>query len=275
MDEQLDDMFMEHLDSSESFSGFGESHSKANHSAAASADASNDHQFLEEFKARDEEFLSLMRDYEHLGFKNGMEEARFAAMELSGGKLVKKDDIARMFSHAGGWKVGALEEAELVRAVGSQVEGEGINVARFQEFLLATSVGKNAAEHAFQPKFPIKLKTVMIEGFPAKTSVAYVNSLCSEYGLIENVKRVDSGAKHSKHHLPPSKFAVTFMDEHSASRTVQKLHGFSSRRIAGPLSCRLLIEEQSVLAPLVSSSVPIRDPASGSTNSAGASAVLL
>jgi hypothetical protein len=244
MDVQLDDMFMEHLDSSDSLFGSGDADSAANYSAAVSAEASSDHQFLEEFKARDEEFLSLMRDYEHLGFKNGTEEARFAAMELSGGKRVKNDDIVRMFSHAGGWKVGALEEAELVRAVGNQVEGEGINFSRFQEFLLATSVGKNAAEHAFQPKFPIKHKSVIIEGFPAKTSIAYVNSLCSEYGLIESVKRVDPGAKPSKHHAPPVKFAVTFADEHSASRTVQKLHGFSSKRIAGPLSCRLILEEQ-------------------------------
>jgi hypothetical protein len=250
MEEHLDDMFMEHVDSSESSVRSGE-FSPDKLFSSASPDASQDHQFLEEFKARDEEFLSVMRNYDHLLFKNGIEEARSAAIELAGKQqTIKKNDIVSMFGHAGGWKIGALEEAALLRAMGNQHEGELINMSSFQEFLLTTSVGRNAANYAFQPKLPIKLLSVVIEGFPNKTSVAYVNSLCSEYGLIQEVKKLisDSGAKSSKH-PPPQKFSVTFADELSASRAVQKLHGFTSKRIPGPLSCRLILEDGSSLAP--------------------------
>jgi hypothetical protein len=249
MEARLDEMFIEHEGSSESSVRFGEVFLEKLFSSAP-PDASNDHQFLEEFKARDEEFLAVMRNYDHLFFKNGVEEARSAAIELAGKKqIIKKNDIVSMFSHAGGWKIGALEEAELLRAMGNQhEEGEFINMSGFQEFLLTTSVGKNASNYAFQPKLPSKLLSVIIEGFPSKTSVAYVNSLCSEYGLIQEVKKLisDSGAKASKH-PPPPKFSVTFVDELSASRAVQKLHGFTSKRIPGPVSCQLILEDGSSL----------------------------
>ncbi len=245
MEEDFNDdhLFTEQADSFEEPSRYGEFHGPEKQFSAASGDDSNDKHFLEEFKARDEEFLSLMRNYEHLVFKNGVEEARSAAMELCAKKqTIKKSDIVSMFAHAGGWKVGAMEEAELIRVMGQchtqPADGDAINASRFQEFLLSTSVGKNAASHAFQPKLPVKLLTVIIDGLPMKTSLPYVNSLCSEHGLIQDVKVVDSGAKHPKH--PNLKFSVTFADEQSALRAVRKLNGFSSKRIPGPVSCRLL-----------------------------------
>jgi hypothetical protein len=240
MEEDFNDdhLFTEQAHSFEESSRYGECHGPEKQ-FSASGDDSNDQHFLEEFKARDEEFLSLMRNYEHLIFKNGVEEARSAAMELCAKKqTIKKSDIVSMFAHAGGWKVGAVEEAELVRAMGHTHDDDVINASRLQEFLLSTSVGKNAANHAFQPKLRVKLLTVIIDGLPMKTSLPYVNSLCSEHGLIQEVKVVsDSGAKHAKQ---PPKFSVTFADEQSALRAVRKLNGFSSKRIPGPVSCRVL-----------------------------------
>lgn len=230
-------------DALEFSSRFGEAGSSKNQSLAQLADDSDQHRFLEEMKARDQDFLSIMRQYEHLVFTSGPEEARIAAKELAGGKqVIKKKDIVSMFGHAGGWKIGNLETAALMRVLGKQTDGELINACSFQEFLLTTSIGKNAPHDAFQPKLPCKLLSVVINGFPIKTSIAYVNSFCSEYGSIRSVKRLDAGSKHSKH---PSqlKFVVTYVDEHSAHRAVMSLKGFSSKRIPGPLSCQLQPEE--------------------------------
>jgi hypothetical protein len=237
MDEQPDDMFMEKLDEPEFSFGFGESSGAANQHAADASDESNELRFLEEFKARDEDFLSLMRNYDHLIFRNGLDEARAAALELAASKqTIKKSDIISMFSHAGGWKIGHLEKAGLFRIMGKQFDGELIDAPAFQQFAMSTSIGKNDPHHAFQPKLPSKLLCVITEGWPAKTSIAYVNSLCSEYGNIRDIKDLDSGSKHAKHH---PKFLVTFADEPSASRAAARLQGFSSKRIPGPLSCRL------------------------------------
>jgi len=236
--DQLDEMFADGLESLELSFGVDDG---LKHQSDTSAVVSDEHQFLEEFKARDEEFLSLMRNYEHLPFKSGAEEARTAAIELAGNsKCIRKADVVRLFGHAGGWKIGHLEVAELMRAVGKQTEGDLISVSSCQEFLMSTSIAKNARNDAFQPKLPSKLNSVLIDGFPVKTSVALVNSLCSEHGMIREVKLLDSDMKQTKSKkTTPQKFLVTFEDAHSALRAVQILHGFSSKRIPGPLTCVL------------------------------------
>jgi hypothetical protein len=232
-----------------SFGGFDHSQ---NH-VGVSADGSNEHQFLEEFKARDEEFLSAMRNYEYLGFKDGMEEARTFAMELAGKKpTIKKEDIFSMFTHAGGWKIRNLEKDELLRAMGKRCDGDSISVEALQEFLATTSIGQNAANHVFQPKLSEKICSVIIQGFPMKTTVAYVNSLCSEHGIIQRVDILDSVSKKSKHSAHMS-FLVKFADEHSACRAVQKLHGYSSKRVPGPLSCQLVPEEANCVVAIAPS----------------------
>jgi hypothetical protein len=251
MEDQYDDVFID--DALGFTSRFGEAGSSKNEGLAQLADDSDQHRFLEEMRARDQDFLSIMRQYEHLVFTCGPEEARIAAKELAGGKLsIKKKDIISMFGHAGGWKIGNLERAGLMRVLGNQTDGELIDACSFQEFLLTTSIGKNTLHDAFQPKLPCKFLSVIINGFPVKTSIAYVNSFCSEYGSIRSVRRLDVGSKHSKH---PSlqKFVVTYADEHSASRAVLNLNGFSSKRIPGPLSCQLLPEEDSLGDALASS----------------------
>lgn len=243
MDEQFDGMFLD--DPSEFSFRFGEPGGSRNEILAHSADASDEHRFLEEMKARDQDFLSIMRRYEHLIFTNGNDEARIATKELAGGKqAIKKNDIITMFGHAGGWKIGNLEKAELMRVMGSQTEGEMISISRFQEFLLTTSICKNAPNDAFQPKIPTKFLSVIINGFPMKTSIAYVNSFCSEYGSIRVVKKLETSSKLSKQ-SSLLKFLVTFENEHAATQAVQKLQGFSSKRIPGPLLCQLTTEEDS------------------------------
>jgi hypothetical protein len=240
MDEQFDGMFMD--DPSEFSFRFGEP-DRSSASLAQPSDDFDELRFLEEMKARDQDFLSIMRQYDHLLFTNGTQEARIATKELAGGKqTIKKKDIVSIFAHAGGWKIGNLEQAELLRIMGNQTEGDEINTSAFERFLLTTSISKNAPNDAFQPRVPSKFLTVIIDGFPAKTSIAYVNSFCSEYGSIRAVKKLDAGSKHSKqpsHH----KFLVKFENERSASQAAQKLQGFSSKRIPGPLSCQLLPEE--------------------------------
>ena len=250
--EELDDMFGDSFE----FSFGGDSKHQSDNYAVPSADDPDEHQFLEEFKSRDEEFLSLMRNYEHLPFKNGAEEARAASIELGGhSKHISKSDIVRLFGYAGGWKIGLLEVEELMRAVGIQPDSE-MSAASFQEFLASTSIAKNAADDAFQPKLPSKLNSILVEGFPAKTSVALVTSLCSEHGMIREVKILDDKAKSKK--SAPQKFLVTFGDGRSASRAVQHLHEFSSKRIPGPLTCVLCDDRAScveAIAPDASSSV--------------------
>jgi hypothetical protein len=242
MDDEIDAMFMH--DASEFSFRFGEPDTSRNESFAQFT-ASDEHRFLEEMKSRDQEFLTIMRQYDHLPFTRGTEEARIATNELAGGKpAIKKKDFVSMFRHAGGWKIGNLELAELMRVMGHRCDGELISSSRFERFLLGTSICKNAPNDAFQPRIPPKFLSIIIDGFPSKTSIAYVNSFCSEYGSVRLVKKLDTGSKPSK--LPSLiKFLVTFETEHAAAQAVQKLQGFSSKRIPGPLACQLVAEAES------------------------------